>query len=161
MQYGLGSHVCHSCEKGLRCGGGPSFVLSQSLRHEGSRDFCGLASFAIGEEGAGGVEWPHAIHQRAPQADGHCTNHRGGRPFGWGEGVDTALWLPYPPPERAQLTGPPKSYRDCARDPEVTQTQDSAKNENGIFGISASRGFSHHLPWIWGGGVRRLRRQSS
>ena len=33
--------------------------------------------------------------------------------FGAGGGDDTALWLAPPPPtERAQLTGPPKSYRD-------------------------------------------------
>ena len=34
---------------------------------------------------------------------------------------------------------------------EVTQTQKSAKNENAIFGISASRGFTKViiLPWIW------------
>ena len=42
----------------------------------------------------------------------------------------------------AQWTGPPKILmRLTPWAPEVTQTQKSAKNENGISGISASRGF--------------------
>ena len=57
---------------------------------------------------------------------------RGGRAFvsGGGGGVDTALGLD---PQNPTKTDP--------WSPEVTRTQDSAKNENGIFGISASRGF--------------------
>ena len=42
-----------------------------------------------------------------------------------------------PPP---QLTGPQNPTETDPRASEVTQTRKSAKNENGIFGISASRG---------------------
>ena len=62
----------------------------------------------------------------------------GPRAFNWGGGGGSP---PPPQKKRAQLTGPPKSYRDGPRAPEVTQTQKSGKRENGIFGISTSRGF--------------------
>ena len=59
-----------------------------------------------------------------------------------GGGVDRAPWLDPPlPQKRAQLTGPPNPTETERRASEVTQTHKSAKNENGIFGISASRGF--------------------
>ena len=77
-----------------------------------------------------------------------------------GAGVDTALWLAPPPPpnnnnNNKALFHPPKKNKGSIDRtpknpaetdpwaPEVTQTQNSAKkkNENGIFGISASRGF--------------------
>ena len=65
----------------------------------------------------------------------------GGRAFNWGAGVDTALWLDRTPP-KGSIDGPPKILRRLTpRAPEVTRTQNSAKNENGIFGISASKGF--------------------
>ena len=43
-----------------------------------------------------------------------------------------------PPPKKGPIDGIPKIL---PRASDVTQTQKSAKNENGIFGISASRGF--------------------
>ena len=57
----------------------------------------------------------------------------------WGdEGVSTALRLE-PPPQKGSIDGSPKILpRLTSRAPEVTRTR---KNENGIFGISASRGF--------------------
>ena len=49
---------------------------------------------------------------------------------------------PPPPRNRAQSTGPPKILpRLTPQAPEVTWAQHSAENENGTFGISASRGF--------------------
>ena len=56
-----------------------------------------------------------------------------------GGGVNRAPWLD-PPPEGAQRD-PQNPTETDPRASEVTQTQKSAKNENGIFGISASRGF--------------------
>ena len=47
------------------------------------------------------------------------------------------VW-PDPLPQRAQLKTAPKPYETDPRAPEVTQNQNSAKNKNGIFGISAS-----------------------
>ena len=42
-----------------------------------------------------------------------ASNYSGGRAFvSQGGGVNTALWLDPPKKYRAQLTGPPKSYRD-------------------------------------------------
>ena len=79
----------------------------------------------------GGVPDPHCTAR--------CVRHwLGGE---GGGGVDTALWLDPLPPKKGSLTGPPKTYRDDPQAPEVTRTQNSAKNENGLFGISASRGF--------------------
>ena len=49
---------------------------------------------------------------------------------------------PPPPKKKAQLTPPPKNPTETdPQAPEVNRTQNSAKNENGIFGISAPRGF--------------------
>ena len=57
----------------------------------------------------------------------------------WGEGVDIGLWLD--PPEKGLIDAPPKPRpRRTPRAPEVTRTQNSAKSQNGFFGISASRG---------------------
>ena len=43
---------------------------------------------------------------------------------------------------KRKMDGPPKNpTKTDPRAPEVTQTENSAKNENGIFGISTSRGF--------------------
>ena len=65
----------------------------------------------------------------------------GNRACNWRRGVDRAPWLDPPlPPERAQLTGPLNPTETDFRASQVTQTQISAKNENGIFGISALRG---------------------
>ena len=61
-------------------------------------------------------------------------------------GFNTAFWLDPPPPKKAPTTGPHPTETDL-RAPDVTLTHNSAmvkmkmKNENGIFGISASRGF--------------------
>ena len=46
-----------------------------------------------------------------------------------------------PPPKKALLTAPQSPTETDPWAPEVTQTQISAKNENGIFGITAWRGF--------------------
>ena len=48
--------------------------------------------------------------------------------------------------------GPQSPTETDPRAPEVTRAHNSAKPENGIFGISALRGFSHHLPFDIGGG---------
>ena len=64
--------------------------------------------------------------------------------WGGGGGVNTALWLeetPPDPPKKTQLTPPPNPIETDPPAPEVTWTQNSAKNRNGIFGISALRGF--------------------
>ena len=70
------------------------------------------------------------------------TQGQPGVQFGCGRGSDRALWLnPPPPPKRGQLTDPQNPTETDPRASEVTQTQKTAKNENGIFGISASKGF--------------------
>ena len=57
-----------------------------------------------------------------------------------GGGAIQPLWLA--PPQKGSIDGPPESPTETEpRAPEVTRTQNSAKNENGIFGISASRRF--------------------
>ena len=61
-----------------------------------------------------------------------------------GGGGDTALGVDHAlPKKKAQLTAPQNPTETDHRATEVTQTQNSAKkkNENGIFGISASRAF--------------------
>ena len=72
----------------------------------------------------------------------------GGGVLGWagfqpggGGGVDRAFWLGTPP-KKSSIDRPPQNPTEAdPRAPEVIQTRNSAKNENGIFGISASRGF--------------------
>ena len=62
--------------------------------------------------------------------------------------VDTALWLA-PPPPWGSIHGPQNPTKTDPRAAEVTRTQKpkigtkigKKNNENGIFGISASRGF--------------------
>ena len=67
--------------------------------------------------------------------------HRGGRVFvSGGGGVDRALW-PDPPPKGLNWRDPQNPTETDPQASEVTQTQKSGKKENGIFGISASRGF--------------------
>ena len=63
----------------------------------------------------------------------------GGRVFVCGGSIEPSGRTP--PPKGAQLTGPQNPTETDPRASEVTQTQKSAKNENGIFGISASREF--------------------
>ena len=48
---------------------------------------------------------------------------------------------PPPPPKRAELTGPSKSYQDDPWARRGDLDPKFGRNENGIFGISASRGF--------------------
>ena len=69
-------------------------------------------------------------------------------------GSISPLARPPPSPKKRSIDRPFKSYQDTPPGPEVTWTQNSAANENGILGISASRGFrkNHHLPCIWWGG---------
>ena len=51
------------------------------------------------------------------------------------------LVSPPPPPPQGPIDGPPQNATETdPRTPEVIRTQNSAKNENGIFGISASAG---------------------
>ena len=75
-------------------------------------------------------------------ADAQCP--RGGRAFqlgGGGGGRYSPLASP-PPPQKAQLMGQRRNpAKTDPRAVEVTRTQNSTKNENGILGISASRGF--------------------
>ena len=61
----------------------------------------------------------------------------GGR-GGGGGAIEPPGWTP---PEKAQLAGPPNPNETHPQALVETPTQKSAKNENGIFGISASRGF--------------------
>ena len=68
----------------------------------------------------------------------------GGRAFNFGGGVDTALWLETPPPKKRDSIDPPPPQFPTETEPgalEVARTQNSAKNENGTFGISVSWGF--------------------
>ena len=68
----------------------------------------------------------------------NATPWAGGLSIGGG-GVDRAPWLD--PPQRGLNWRDPQNPTDTdPRASEVTQTQKLAKNENGIFGISASRG---------------------
>ena len=60
-------------------------------------------------------------------------------------GVDTAPWLEPPPKKKGLIDGPQNPTETDPQASEVTQTQNSAKNENGIFGISASRGFRKNI----------------
>ena len=75
----------------------------------------------------------------------HTTNRRrlGGRVFNWRGGVDTARWLDPPSTKKGSTDGPPKIIPRLTPGPWrwTNRTQNSAKNENGIFGISSSRGF--------------------
>ena len=70
--------------------------------------------------------------QRLGGGGGGASNWRGGG----GRGSPLAGL----PQKKAQLTAPQNPTETDPRAPEVTQTQKLAKNENGIFGISASRG---------------------
>ena len=96
--------------------------------------------------------------QRAGQCisggGGGLSSPGGGGRGGWHKvvsggrgGVDTALWLDPPrQPQKGSIDAPPpppppNAIETDPRDPEVTRTPDSAKRENGIVGISASRGF--------------------
>ena len=73
-----------------------------------------------------------------------CLRPRGGRAFNFGgRKVDTALWLD-PPPKKAQFAGPPKILLRLTPG-SLEVTQNSAKNENGIFGISTSRGYRKNI----------------
>ena len=63
---------------------------------------------------------------------------------GGGASSSYGVSLPPPPPPFLQnsIGGPPKILpRHAPGGPEVTRTQNSVKNENEIFGISASREF--------------------
>ena len=68
----------------------------------------------------------------------------------WGGRVDTALCLdPLPTKKKAQVTGLPNPTETDPWAPEVTRNQNSAKNENGSFGISVWRGFRKVCPQRW------------
>ena len=68
-----------------------------------------------------------------------CFDTHGWVGFNLGRGVDTALWIEPPPPfPQKGLNLKPTETNPWAL--ELTRTQNSAKNENGIFGISAPRG---------------------
>ena len=68
---------------------------------------------------------------------------KGGRVVnsGGGRGGDTALWLDPHPRKGLNWRALRNPTTTDPRVPEVTRTHNSAKNANGIFGISASRGF--------------------
>ena len=100
-----------------------------------------------------------AVAMRESQcARGNCGNVDGvgGLSVAGVGGSDTVLLLDHPP-KRGELLGPPKSYRDRAPGPggdldpkfEIL----NSKNENGIFGSSASRGFRK----VTGIGISRSR----
>ena len=59
---------------------------------------------------------------------------------GGGRGFDTAPGQT--PPKKGSIDTPPQNLTETdSWAPEVIRTHKSAKNENGVFGISASRGF--------------------
>ena len=60
---------------------------------------------------------------------------------GGGGGFDTVLWLDSSRKTRAQLTAPQGPTETDPWAPEVPRTPNSANNENGKFGVIASRGF--------------------
>ena len=69
-------------------------------------------------------------------------------------GVDTILWLDPRPQKKAQMTTPPKSYRDRTPGPGGVPDPKFGKNEKGVLesarrGGSEKASFAMSLPCIW------------
>ena len=80
----------------------------------------------------------------------------GGRAFKRGGGGQYSPLARPPPQKKGSIDGPQNPTETDHQAPEVARTRKWAKNENGIFGISASRGFRKVIichVFGWGGKI--------
>ena len=109
----------------------PPPELANPQANESPKESAGRVTWRAGAELAGvGTKWAPICHGWA-----------GLQLLGVGGSVGSGWTAPPPPPKRADLTGPQNPTETDSWAPEVTRTQNFAKDENGIVGISALRGF--------------------